>query len=282
MDQHTRTEAMNINTHHVQRHYASATLFDKIVEALQRVGANLDRLSPDDLAPVDEFHPRGRAATIELAQLVGFAAGESVLDVGSGLGGPSRFLADTYRCTVTGIDLTLDFVFVAKQLARLVHLEGRVAFAQADALALPFAAATFDVVWSQNMAMNIADRPRLYAEIRRVLRPGGRYVFSDVVAGTGGEPLFPVPWARGPDTSYLLSESDTRATLERAGFRLVAWESTTARSSAAAAQRAATPVQALGLHLLFGTDWPAIGSNMLRNYREQRIGTLHAVAVAVD
>ena len=271
---------VDIDTHLVQQHYAGETFFDKVIDALQRTGAQLDRLSPDDLAPVDEFHPRGRAATVELAELVGFAGGQFVLDVGSGLGGPSRFLANTYGCTVTGIDLTPDLVLVAKQLARLVHLEGKVTYAQGNALALPFRGATFDVVWSQNVAMNIADRPRLYAEIRRVLCAGGKYALSDIIAGTGGAPLFPVPWSRGPETSYLLNEADTRAALERAGFRLLVWENTTAKAAAAAARRAEeTPAPALGLHLLFGADWPAIGSNMLRNYREQRIGTVHAVAV---
>lgn len=270
---------MAIDTRAVQQHYRRTGLFDLIVDALRQSGKDVGNLSPDDLAPVDEFHTRGRPATVELAKLVGFTGSEEVLDVGSGLGGPSRFLARTYGCHVTGIDLTPEFVAVAEKLTQLTRLGDKVSYSQGDALAIPFAAATFDVVWSQNVAMNIADRPRLYAEIQRVLRPGGKYALSDVVRGEG-EPHYPVPWAREPGASHLLTEEATRLELERAGFAIVAWENTTARALAAALERAGTTsLPPLGLHLLFGPDWPAISANILRNYREHRIGVIHGVAV---
>jgi MPBQ/MSBQ methyltransferase len=273
---------MAIDKRVVQQHYNRAALFDLIVEALKRAGKDIRNLSPDDLAPVDEFHTRGRPATVELAKLVGFTGSEEVLDVGSGLGGPSRFLARTYGCRVTGIDLTPEFVAVAEKLTRLTRRGDRVSFSQGDALAIPFGAATFDVVWSQNVAMNISDRPRLYSEIRRVLRPGGKYALSDVVRGEA-EPHYPMPWARQPSASYLLTEEATRLALERARFEIVAWENTTAQAVAAALERAGvTPLPPLGVHLLFGADWPAITANLLRNYRDRRIGVIHGVAVRKD
>lgn len=275
--------AMAIDKHSVQSHYARPSLFDVIAEALERAGKDLGRLSPDDLAPIDEFHTRGRIATVELAKLVGFAGGENVLDVGSGLGGPSRFLAKTYGCRVTGIDLTPEFVSVAEKLTRLTRLKAKVSYRQGDALAIPFEAATFDVVWSQNVAMNIADRPRLYAEIRRVLRPCGKYALSDVIGAEGGDPHYPMPWARDLGTSHLLTENATRQALEHAGFHIAAWENTTARALSAALERAGTTtLPPLGLHLLFGADWPTIVANQLRNYRERRIGVIHGVVVPTD
>lgn len=274
---------MDIDRQSVQQHYSRPMLLDVIVGALKRAGKDLENLSPDDLAAVDEFHTRGRTATFELAKLLGLGGSENVLDVGSGLGGPSRFLAKLYGCRVTGIDLTPEFVAVAEELTRLTRLGDKVSYRQADALALPFDAATFDVVWSQNVAMNIADRARLYAEIRRVLRPKGKYALSDVVSGTHGEPHFPAPWARDASASYLLTEDTTRLELERAGFHIVAWENSTAQAVAAAAERAgATSLPPLGLHLLFGADWPAISANILRNYTEQRIGVIHGVVVRRD
>jgi SAM-dependent methyltransferase len=274
---------MDIDTLSVQQHYAHASLLDLIVGALERGGKNLENLSPDDLAPIDEFHTRGRTATVELAKLVAFGGTENVLDVGSGLGGPSRFLAKTYGCRVTGIDLTPQFVAVAEQLTRLTRLSELVSYRQADARSIPFEAATFDVVWSQNVAMNIADRARLYAEIRRVLRPGGKYALSDIVRGAGGEPYYPMPWARTADTSYLLTEEATRLALERAGFAILAWENTTEQAIAAAVARAgATSLPPLGLHLLFGTAWPTITANQLRNYREGRTGVIHGVLARAD
>jgi SAM-dependent methyltransferase len=271
---------MAIDKRAVRQHYKRTALFDLIIDALKQSGKDIGNLSPDDLAPVDEFHTRGRPATVELAKLVGFGGGEKVLDLGSGLGGPSRFLARTYGCSVTGIDLTPAFVTVAEKLTQLVCLGDKVSYRQGDALAIPFEPATFDVVWSQNVAMNIADRPQLYFEIRRVLRRGGKYALSDVVSGEGGTPHYPMPWAREPTASYLLTEEATRLALERAGFEIVAWENTTEQAFAAALERAGmTSLPPLGVHLLFGADWPVITANLLRNYRERRIGVIHGVAV---
>lgn len=274
---------MDFDPQSVRQNYSRSSLLDTILDALKDSGKDLDNLSADDLAAIDEFHTRGRTATAELAKLASLAGGESVLDIGSGLGGPSRFLATHHGCRVTGIDLTPDYVAVAKELTRLTRLGDKVSFREGNALALPFEAATFDLVWSQNVAMNIADRPRLYAEIRRVLRSKGKFALSDIVLASGGEPHYPVPWARDASASFLLQEAATRLALKRAGFAIVAWENTTAQAVAAATERAtATSLPPLGLHLLFGQDWPAVTANLLRNYREQRVSVIQGVAVRID
>src|SRR5438128_6310017 len=202
----------------VETHYTRHDLGDIILAALKQAGKDIDRLTPDDLAPVDEFHGGQRPATIRLAELVGFTGTERVLDVGSGIGGPSRFLASRYGCQVTGIDLTAEFYRVAEMLTRLTGLTSKVSYRQADALDVPFEDMSFDVVWSQNASMNIADRDRLYAGMHRVLKAGGRLALQEVVAGQGGEPHYPVPWAREPSISFLLSAEETRAKLEAAGL----------------------------------------------------------------
>src|SRR5216683_736422 len=236
----------------VETHYTSESLGGAILCALKSAGKDVEHLTPDDLAPVDEFHGGQRPATIRLAEFVGFHGTERVLDVGSGLGGPSRFLAWRYGCRVSGVDLTAEFVRVAEMLTKLTGPVERVDYRQGNALDLPFHDMSFDVVWSQNAAMNIADRDRLYAEMHRVLKAGGRLALQEVVAGQGGEPHYPVPWAPEPSISFLLSAEATRVKLEAAGFRVVTWQDTTRAtlgSSLARAEAASSPLPVLGIHL---------------------------------
>jgi len=264
----------------VEDHYTRSDLREVILAALKVAGKDIDHLTPDDLAPVDEFHGGQRPATVRLAELVGFAGTERVLDVGSGLGGPSRYLAWKYGCRVIGVDLTAEFVQVADMLTKLTGLVGKVDYQQGNALDLPFEGETFDVVWSQNAAMNIADRNRLYREMRRVLKPGGKIALQEVAAGPGGPPHYPVQWAPTPDISFLLSQAATRSTLENAGFRVVTWQDTTQpalQSAAARARNAVGPPPILGTHLLLGPDWRAMFRNSARNLEEGRTELFNAV-----
>ena len=157
----------------VARHYGRGGLLERLLAALAEAGKDIEHLTIDDLAPVDEFHSRRRVATVELARLLAPSASDHVIDIGSGIGGPARYLAATHGCRVSGVDLTEEFVATAADLSRRAALAGRVDFRQGSALDLPFGDAAFDLAWTQNVAMNIADRPRFYAEIRRVLKPAG-------------------------------------------------------------------------------------------------------------
>jgi MPBQ/MSBQ methyltransferase len=264
----------------VEDHYTRRDLAQAILAALKAAGKDIDHLKPDDLAPVDEFHGGQRPATIRLAELVGFTGSERVLDVGSGLGGPSRYLAWRYGCRVSGIDLTAEFVRIAEMLTRLTGLVGKVDYRQGNALALPFDEMSFDVVWSQNAAMNMADRDRLYGEMRRVLKPSGRLALQEVAAGSGGPPHFPVQWAREPGISFLLTPEATRTKLEAAGFRVLIWQDTTEATLVAAqarARHADGEPPPLGTHLILGADWQAMARNSARNLQENRTRLFNAV-----
>src|SRR5215469_3459934 len=122
----------------VREHYRATGLTERLKTALATFGPEGQRLTPQQLAAVDQFHTRGLAATAELARLADIAAGMRVLDVGSGIGGPARFLAATYGCHVTGVDLSESFVEAARYLTERSGQSDRVLFKAASALGLPF------------------------------------------------------------------------------------------------------------------------------------------------
>lgn len=259
----------------IQTHYTRAELGDVILAALEKAGKNVNRLSPEDLAPIDEFHIRGRAATLELAQAAGLDATKRVLDVGSGVGGTSRCLAKEFGCRVTGIDLTDEYCRAAEMLSAKTGLAHLVDFRQGDATNLPFDDCTFDVVWTEHVAMNIPDKTRLYKEMHRVLNPGGTLAIYDVLAGPSGPVLFPVPWARTPDTSFLVQPDELRKLLAQAGFTVTDWSDTTEAARAwfvSLAERIRKGgFPSLGFHVLLGADFQSMAQNQGRNLQEGRI-----------
>lgn len=259
----------------IQTHYTRADLGDVILAALEKAGKNVNRLSPEDLAPIDEFHIRGRAATLELAQAAGLDATKRVLDVGSGVGGTSRCLAKEFGCRVTGIDLTDEYCRAAEMLSAKTGLAHLVDFRQGDATNLPFDDCTFDVVWTEHVAMNIPDKTRLYKEMHRVLNPGGTLAIYDVLAGPSGPVLFPVPWARTPDTSFLVQPDELRKLLAQAGFTVTDWSDTTEAARAwfvSLAERIRKGgFPSLGFHVLLGADFQSMAQNQGRNLQEGRI-----------
>lgn len=205
----------------VTGHYSRGNLLDRLNAALAEDGVDPARPPFESLTPYDQFHGRGLEATEEIADLLEVAATDHLLDIGSGIGGPARYMARRFGCRVTGIDLTAEFCGVARHLSRLLGLEDRVRFELGDALAMPLAGNSFDGAYSMNVSMNIADKAGLYREIRRVMKSGGWLMLSELAKGPGPELDYPTPWASSAQSSFLSTPEETRRGLEDAGFEVV-------------------------------------------------------------
>jgi SAM-dependent methyltransferase len=243
-----------------------------ILDALAASGKSLDRLTIDDLAPTDQFHGGGKAATVRLARLAGLSPGARILDVGGGLGGPARTLAVEFGGHVTVVDLTESYVRAAEILTARLGLGDRVTHHAGNALDLPFDDGTFDVVWTQNSGMNIADKQRLYVGFHRVLRSGGVLALQEPMAGPVQPAIFPVMWARDAATSFLRTPVEMRMLIEAAGFRARAWDDVTVETGTGAA----VPAHSIQ-HLVMGEALAAITRAGRRNREEGRIVMVQAV-----
>jgi SAM-dependent methyltransferase len=274
------------NYQSIADHYTHGSLEQAIFTALSAAGKNLDRLEPADLTPVDEFHIGGRQATADLAKRLDFGPGLHLLDIGSGLGGASRYFAQERQCRVTGIDLTEEYVRTAEALSKAVHLDNMVSYREASALDLPFEAGTFDGAYMLHVGMNIADKARLFAEVRRVLKPGGVFGIYDVMRGAGeGELSFPLPWASGIATSFLESADFYRQNLESCGFTVEEPRSRAAfaleflhQMRARASQAGRSPQ--LGLNILMGSSTPQKVANMIANLERDLMAPTEIIARA--
>jgi SAM-dependent methyltransferase len=267
----------------VDAHYGRPELERLILNGLQAEGKDLNHISADDLAPVDQFHIRGKEATLELARRAGLERNTRVLDVGGGLGGPARTLASELGCLVTVLDLTEEFVRLGRVLTERCGLSDRVSFQHGNAQSMPLEDGAFDAVWTQHACMNIPDKQQLYAEIRRVLRPGGTFATHEILAGPEQPIHFPVPWAPGPEISFLQSAPDARAAIANAGFTEREWVDMSEPSMAWFRERVGPPGAPptapphLGLHLLLGPQAGMIFGNVLRNLEEQRLTVVQGV-----
>ncbi|MFY9328656.1 MAG: class I SAM-dependent methyltransferase [Georgfuchsia sp.] len=262
----------------LKAHYSVPDIEARILAALRAAGLNPDqRVAPEALAALDHFHTGGLLASRELLERARIRTEDRVLDIGAGLAGPARLIASTHGCRVDCLDMSLDFCAGAVLLNQLTGLDERIEVHQGSALDMPFPDDSFDAAWMQNVGMNIADKRKLYGEIYRVLKPGGRFAFQEMAAGEGAMSLFPLPWATDPADSFLVSTEEMRSILDESGFVVELLEDTSDEHLRRTANNAtpAAPGQ-LGLSV-FVDNLAQKAANARRSLEEGRIRFVRGV-----
>jgi SAM-dependent methyltransferase len=258
----------------IAKYYGGMDFESAVLAAIRAQDGDPNRLTLDDLASLDQLHGGGRAATEALARFAALQAGERLLDVGCGLGGPARVLASRFGCIVTGLDISSDFCRAARRLSQRVGLSNQPLFHQGSAVAMPFPNSCFDVVWMQNVGMNIGDKERLYAEIHRVLRSGGRFVFSEILGGSVQPLHYPVPWAPDGSLSFVRPTQEIGALLRAIGFIERVWSEL---PTVATSDRPQTEIYPNVFAAKLGPTGQLAGQNFRRNVAEGRLVEVEAL-----
>jgi MPBQ/MSBQ methyltransferase len=266
----------------INNYYGISGILNSILNGLESLGKDTHSLKPEDLSPIDEFHTRGKESTIEIAQLAQLNSHHKVLDVGCGLGGSARYIANEYGCSVVGIDLTDEYIDVANKLTEFVKLTDKVSFKQGSAIELPFPSENFDIVWTEHTQMNIPDKEKFYGEMSRVLKPKGRLVFHDVFFGDTNSPHYPTPWAEYDSLSSLCTQEEAKSAIQQSNFVINEWNDKSEQSLEffkeiiKKIEKSGAPP--LGFHLLMGKTAKTKLLNISRNLEEHRTSVVMGTA----
>ncbi|WP_406648342.1 class I SAM-dependent methyltransferase [Aliisedimentitalea scapharcae] len=265
----------------VSDHWGTGDVYSRIVDAMHAAGIDPETVTVEQLAPVDHFHARGFPATIELADELPIEAGQRIVDIGCGIGGPARYLAQRFGCQVDGLDITAPFVDAGNRLSALVGMQDAVTIVLGDGQKLPYDDGSFDGGYSQHVTMNVRDRSAFFNEAYRVLKPGAFFALTEHGLGKVGDPHHPLPWSEDGSGAYLMRPADTIAALEQSGFSDIQVSDTGAKylqgylRAIEMAEKGEAPV--FGVHILLGRLAPQIVRNAARNIEEKRTHPIQVI-----
>ncbi|MBU2512576.1 class I SAM-dependent methyltransferase [bacterium] len=264
-------------TSHYQKRFLKQVIEEKIT-TMKRDGYTLEL---EDLALLDDLHIGGRDSTRQLAEKSVFNAGSLVLDVGSGIGGPVRIIANDFNCHVVGVDLSEDFSYIAQLLTQTVGIKNCMGFVNGDALKLPFGDNRFDAIWNQHCSMNIQAKKDLYIEFHRVLKKEGKLIIHDITKGQNQPIHFPVPWADSVEVSFLLSTDELKSQIQDAGFKPLLWNDISQQALSwydnPRKQGRSVSSYPFNQKLVFGELFKDMAANMKKNLQENRIRVIEAI-----
>jgi ubiquinone/menaquinone biosynthesis C-methylase UbiE len=271
------------NNKNVSELYTHGNLLEAIQSSIANLDKTVDNLTIEDLAPVDEFHIGGRQATEHFLGQLNFSEQDHLLDVGCGLGGASRYVANKYHNHVTGIDITPEYIETGKILSLWVGLDKQVTLRLGSALSMPFEDEIFDGGFMMHVGMNIENKTQLFTEVFRVLRPNTSFGVYDIMQVDDGDLAYPVPWAIVPNTSHLAAPHQYKQAMIDAGF-VVSAESNRRDFALAFFKEVRANTEAnggpppLGLHTLIGDSTAVKFQNMIKNIVAGQIAPVEIIA----
>ena len=262
------------NKKDVEAFWTRGDIHSRIHLAMTKANLIDQKLEIKELFPIDQYHARGIAATVDLAKRMPIKKNQSILDIGCGLGGPARYYAKEFECIITGIDITPSFIEIGNEFNKITSMSNKVKLKIGDGEILDFKNEIFDGAYSQHVTMNISDRKKFFSEAFRVLKKGSFFAFTEHGLGAEGNPIFPLPWADTEEMSYLLPPEQTILLLKEIGFSnieiidtgdkyILGYEKLTKSSS-----EKKKPI--LGIHVIGGESMQERSMNSMKSIKENR------------
>jgi cyclopropane fatty-acyl-phospholipid synthase-like methyltransferase len=221
----------------------------RIKNELEALGKTEDNLTVEDLTPFDQFHPLSTTALDEAVKQLGISSSNHILDIGAGVGGPARYLAHGYGCSVTGIELYPQMCSAAIDWTQKTGLLKQVKMIEGDITTINLNAQVFDYWLSIGVFLHIPNRSTLFSKCFSLLKPGGKGYIEDFFQR---QPLTVEDQTQLSETiacDYLPTRQQYLLDLEMAGFVDIKFEDVTDLWQAWEIQRAINFEQNKSQHL---------------------------------
>ena len=258
----------------IENFWTRGDIFSRVHQAMSETGLINKKLEIEELFPIDQYHARGIAATVDLGKRMPISKNQKIIDIGCGLGGPARYYAKEFKCFITGIDITPSFIEIGNEFNRLTSMSDNVELLVGNGEVLDFDNETFDGAYSQHVTMNISNREKFFSEAFRVLKKDSFFAFTEHGLGPEGNPIFPLPWANSLEMSFLLPPQKTISILKDTGFSDIKIIKTAEKYISGYEKliklKSENKKTVLGIHVIGGDSMNERSKNSMESIKENR------------